>query len=200
MSLTSETIQTLVTGEHGDPFAVLGPHAGREGMVSVRALIPAARAGAAAAAGRRGRRPGAALPSFAGAVVDIERAALLAARKGKEAVDMADLEEAVDRQQRQRHPLHHLQLEMAVVLGVERVPGADEACSRNHRSSDGDEHASAPPLLGHDRRDPLRIARLEQDAAHVVDRGSAEREPVSQAGGRAGPTSAWERSTCSSAA
>ena len=42
--------------------------------------------------------------------------------------------------------------------------------------------------------------QLEQDAAHVVDRGSAEREPVSQAGGRADPTSAWERSTCSSAA
>jgi len=45
--LRPETIDALVTGQHGDPFAVLGPHAGREGMVSVRALLPAARAVAA---------------------------------------------------------------------------------------------------------------------------------------------------------
>ena len=45
--LRPDTIDAVVTGQHGDPFAVLGPHAGREGMVSVRALIPAARAVAA---------------------------------------------------------------------------------------------------------------------------------------------------------
>ena len=45
--LPPDTIDAVVTGQHGDPFAVLGPHAGREGMVSVRALIPAARAVAA---------------------------------------------------------------------------------------------------------------------------------------------------------
>ncbi len=45
--LRPETIDALVTGQHGDPFAVLGPHAGREGMVSVRALLPAARGVAA---------------------------------------------------------------------------------------------------------------------------------------------------------
>src|SRR3990172_6752738 len=45
MSLTPEAIQTLVTGEHGDPFAVLGPHASRDGSVIVRALLPRAPAG-----------------------------------------------------------------------------------------------------------------------------------------------------------
>ena len=39
--LPPDTIDALVTGQHGDPFAVLGPHAGREGMVSVRAFLPA---------------------------------------------------------------------------------------------------------------------------------------------------------------
>ena len=42
MSLTPEAIQTLVTGEHGDPFAVLGPHASRDGSVTVRAFLPGA--------------------------------------------------------------------------------------------------------------------------------------------------------------
>jgi len=32
----------LVTGQHGDPFAVLGPHASRDGSVTVRALFPGA--------------------------------------------------------------------------------------------------------------------------------------------------------------
>src|SRR5258706_9390264 len=45
--LLPDTFDGLVTGQHGDPFAVLGPHAGREGMVSVRALLPTARAVAA---------------------------------------------------------------------------------------------------------------------------------------------------------
>ena len=42
MSLTPEALQMLVTGEHGDPFAVLGPHASRDGSVTVRALLPGA--------------------------------------------------------------------------------------------------------------------------------------------------------------
>ena len=32
----------LVAGEHGDPFAVLGPHASRDGSVIVRAFLPGA--------------------------------------------------------------------------------------------------------------------------------------------------------------
>ena len=40
MSLTPEVIQMLVTGEHGDPFAVLGPHASRDAGVTVRAFLP----------------------------------------------------------------------------------------------------------------------------------------------------------------
>jgi 1,4-alpha-glucan branching enzyme len=43
MSLPREVIHALVTGEHGDPFAVLGPHPGPDGMVTVRAFVPDAR-------------------------------------------------------------------------------------------------------------------------------------------------------------
>ena len=42
MSLTPEAIKMLVTGEHGDPFAVLGPHASHDGNVIVRAFLPGA--------------------------------------------------------------------------------------------------------------------------------------------------------------
>src|SRR6266566_1137311 len=42
MSLTAEAIQSLVTGKHGDPFAVLGPHPSRDGSVTVRAFLPGA--------------------------------------------------------------------------------------------------------------------------------------------------------------
>jgi len=41
MSLTAEAIQTLVRAEHGDPFAVLGPHPSTGG-VTVRAFLPGA--------------------------------------------------------------------------------------------------------------------------------------------------------------
>jgi len=41
MSLSRETVQALVTGEHGDPFAVLGPHAAADGVI-VRAFLPRA--------------------------------------------------------------------------------------------------------------------------------------------------------------
>jgi 1,4-alpha-glucan branching enzyme len=46
MTLSAEAIDALVTGEHGDPFGVLGPHQGRDGMVTVRAFLPDARAAA----------------------------------------------------------------------------------------------------------------------------------------------------------
>ena len=42
--LRPEAIDALVAGQHGDPFSVLGPHAGGEGMVSVRVFRPDARA------------------------------------------------------------------------------------------------------------------------------------------------------------
>src|SRR2546430_1342026 len=42
MSLTAEAIQSLATGKHGDPFAVLGPHPSRDGSVTVRAFLPGA--------------------------------------------------------------------------------------------------------------------------------------------------------------
>jgi 1,4-alpha-glucan branching enzyme len=41
MSLSRETVEALVKGEHGDPFAVLGPHAVSDGVV-VRAFLPGA--------------------------------------------------------------------------------------------------------------------------------------------------------------
>src|SRR6266700_1789422 len=41
MSLSRETVQTLVTGEHGDPFAVLGPHAAADRVI-VRVFLPGA--------------------------------------------------------------------------------------------------------------------------------------------------------------
>jgi 1,4-alpha-glucan branching enzyme len=41
MSLSRETVQALVTGEHGDPFAVLGPHAAADGVI-VRVFLPGA--------------------------------------------------------------------------------------------------------------------------------------------------------------
>ncbi|HET7877062.1 MAG TPA: 1,4-alpha-glucan branching protein GlgB [Methylomirabilota bacterium] len=43
MSLAPEAIRALVKGEHGDPFALLGPHPGANGTVEVRAFIPEAR-------------------------------------------------------------------------------------------------------------------------------------------------------------
>ncbi|HEV8441045.1 MAG TPA: 1,4-alpha-glucan branching protein GlgB [Methylomirabilota bacterium] len=40
MSLPRDVIHAIVTGDHGDPFAVLGPHPGPDGMVTVRAFLP----------------------------------------------------------------------------------------------------------------------------------------------------------------
>src|SRR5213593_961704 len=42
MSLTSEIMLALVAGEYGDPFGALGPHASRDGSVTVRAFLPGA--------------------------------------------------------------------------------------------------------------------------------------------------------------
>ena len=44
--LSSDVMDTIVAGQHGDPFAVLGPHPGGDGTVGVRAFLPAARAAA----------------------------------------------------------------------------------------------------------------------------------------------------------
>ena len=44
MKLTADAIHAIVTGEHGDPFAVLGPHRDRDGALTVRAFVPGARA------------------------------------------------------------------------------------------------------------------------------------------------------------
>ena len=41
--LRSDTINSIVAGQHGDPFAVLGPHPERGGKVSVRTFLPGAR-------------------------------------------------------------------------------------------------------------------------------------------------------------
>ena len=41
--LRSDAIDSIVAGQHGDPFAVLGPHPGRDGKASVRAFLPGAR-------------------------------------------------------------------------------------------------------------------------------------------------------------
>ena len=42
--LRLDVIDSIVTGQHGDPFAVLGPHAVRDDLVSVRAFLPGAQA------------------------------------------------------------------------------------------------------------------------------------------------------------
>jgi 1,4-alpha-glucan branching enzyme len=42
--LNSQDIEAIRTGRHGDPFAVLGPHATTDGRVSVRAFLPGASA------------------------------------------------------------------------------------------------------------------------------------------------------------
>jgi 1,4-alpha-glucan branching enzyme len=43
MSLPREIIRAVITGEHGDPFSVLGPHQGSNGLITVRAFLPDAR-------------------------------------------------------------------------------------------------------------------------------------------------------------
>jgi 1,4-alpha-glucan branching enzyme len=40
VSLPAATVRALVTGEHGDPFSVLGPHADADGGLVIRALLP----------------------------------------------------------------------------------------------------------------------------------------------------------------
>jgi 1,4-alpha-glucan branching enzyme len=51
MSVSAEAIEALVRGEHGDPFAVLGPHRDPAGTVTVRALLPGVAAAAVVAPG-----------------------------------------------------------------------------------------------------------------------------------------------------
>ena len=51
MALAPEAIDALVAGRHGDPFAVLGPHADASGQVWLRAFVPGAQSIAAVAPG-----------------------------------------------------------------------------------------------------------------------------------------------------
>ena len=44
VSLSADEIRALITAEHGDPFAVLGPHRDDTGALVIRALLPGARA------------------------------------------------------------------------------------------------------------------------------------------------------------
>jgi 1,4-alpha-glucan branching enzyme len=44
VSLPADAIRALVTGKHGDPFSVLGPHAEADGALAVRVCLPDARA------------------------------------------------------------------------------------------------------------------------------------------------------------
>jgi 1,4-alpha-glucan branching enzyme len=44
MKPVPDAIGSLVTGEHGDPFAVLGPHRAPDGTVAIRAFLPDAQA------------------------------------------------------------------------------------------------------------------------------------------------------------
>jgi len=58
VSLSSDVIEALVTGEHGDPFSVLGPHPDGTGGLVVRAFLPHAReVDAVPADGSDARRP-----------------------------------------------------------------------------------------------------------------------------------------------
>jgi len=43
MTLPAEAVHALITGEHGDPFSVLGPHPGPKGTLAIRAFLPEAR-------------------------------------------------------------------------------------------------------------------------------------------------------------
>jgi 1,4-alpha-glucan branching enzyme len=40
--INTEAIHALVSGEHGDPFAILGPHEGGRGSIVIRAFLPEA--------------------------------------------------------------------------------------------------------------------------------------------------------------
>ncbi|MFO1266171.1 MAG: 1,4-alpha-glucan branching protein GlgB [Rubrivivax sp.] len=44
VALDAASVEALVGGRHGDPFALLGPHRGSDGRLHVRALLPGAKA------------------------------------------------------------------------------------------------------------------------------------------------------------
>jgi 1,4-alpha-glucan branching enzyme len=46
MTVSREVVDAIVAGEHGDPFGVLGPHQGPDGVVTVRTFVPDASAAA----------------------------------------------------------------------------------------------------------------------------------------------------------
>jgi 1,4-alpha-glucan branching enzyme len=43
MKLSADVVNTIASGQHGDPFAVLGPHRDGQGRATVRAFVPEAR-------------------------------------------------------------------------------------------------------------------------------------------------------------
>ncbi len=43
MKLSAEIIRAIASGQHGDPFAVLGPHRDGQGRATIRAFLPEAR-------------------------------------------------------------------------------------------------------------------------------------------------------------
>ena len=43
MKLSAEIIRAIASGQHGDPFAVLGPHRDGQGRATIRAFLPGVR-------------------------------------------------------------------------------------------------------------------------------------------------------------
>ena len=55
MNLSSSIIRAIASGQHGDPFAVLGPHRDGQGRATIRAFLPEAREVSVVASGGDGR-------------------------------------------------------------------------------------------------------------------------------------------------
>ena len=55
MKLSAEIIRAIASGQHGDPFAVLGPHRDGQGRATIRAFLPEAREVSVVAPGGDGR-------------------------------------------------------------------------------------------------------------------------------------------------
>ena len=55
MKLSAEIIRAIASGQHGDPFAVLGPHRDGQGRATIRAFLPGAREVSVVAPGGDGR-------------------------------------------------------------------------------------------------------------------------------------------------
>ena len=55
MKLSADIIRAIASGQHGDPFAVLGPHRDGQGRATIRAFLPEAREVSVVAPGGDGR-------------------------------------------------------------------------------------------------------------------------------------------------